>query len=241
MSWIVVTERDQRTGENRVVGKFDAARAVKVTGRREWDGNNMADVHVGANRGQILYRTASGRYVLETWSAWQNEETTYRFISADEARDWLILDGEDDLVEQWFGEQEETGPGRPEIGNEVKVSLGDLLPRVDAARRDGESRSAAIRRLLESALPEIMEPAELPSFASAADWAAGLTKAMTDRQIDAKSVINFGYATGDLLGVELDESHPAADEQAGVIVGEAPDGGVWVIGYDAERGCWAVH
>ena len=164
MDRINVFEDDTEDGygpvSRRLAGWFDRDRATRVVGRREFDGENMADVHVGANRGQNLYRTAKGRYVLETWSAWVNEDTTFEFISPDQAREWLTIDGEDDLVTKWFGElEEEAGPepeprvGRPAVGDTTTIRLGeDLTARVDAARVDGESRAAAIRRLLQQAL-----------------------------------------------------------------------------------------
>jgi hypothetical protein len=140
-------------GNRRLAGTFYADKATKVEGRQEWDGNNNADVHIGANRGQNLYRTAQGHYVLEQWSNYQTEETTHRFVDDDEARAWLLVNQDDALVEQWFGEIEETGPGRPAVGSPTPVRLGDELTRkVDAARQGGESRAAAIRRLLEAAL-----------------------------------------------------------------------------------------
>lgn len=44
-------------------------------------------------------------------------------------------------------------PGRPRVGRATIIRLGpELTARVDAARQDGESRAAAIRRLLSDAL-----------------------------------------------------------------------------------------
>lgn len=136
------------------LGWFDLESAEAVEGNEEWDGNNMADVHVGANRSNTLYRTKGGRFVLRYDSAWQNEETTYTFIDSERAREWLLKNESDDEVEEWFGEiEEEKGPGRPEIGPMINVRLGkELTAKVDAVRQDGESRAAAIRRLLADAL-----------------------------------------------------------------------------------------
>ncbi|WP_289007868.1 CopG family transcriptional regulator [uncultured Thermomonospora sp.] len=154
MARINVFAVDEYDGTRTLAGWFDPDRARAIEGRREWDGNDLADVHVGANRWQTLYRTAGGRWVLETSSAWQHEETTYQFITDEQARQWLLVNGSDDVVEEYFGEiEEERGPGRPEIGPVTTIRLGEeLTARVDAARRDGESRAAAIRRLLEAAL-----------------------------------------------------------------------------------------
>lgn len=136
-----------------LAGWFDPDSAHTVEGRREWDGNNMADVHVGANRWQTLYRTKGGRYVLRQESAWTTEQTTHEFVTDTSAKQWLLINESDDLVEQWFGEiEEEKGPGRPEIGPMVNVRLGEeLTAKVDAARTEGESRAAAVRRLLTAA------------------------------------------------------------------------------------------
>lgn len=140
--------------ERSLAGWFDLESAEAIEGTREWDGQNMADVHVGANRRQTLYRTVGGQYVLSTESAWQGEQTTYRFVDAETARTWLLANESDDVAKRWFGEVEaERGPGRPAVGEPIKVRLGDeLQARVDAARRDGETRSEAIRRLLGEAL-----------------------------------------------------------------------------------------
>lgn len=147
-------EDDYGRPVRRLAGWFDLDRATPVEGRRKWDGNNRADVHVGANRAQTLYRTAQGRYVLHTTSAWVNEEDVWQFITPERAREWLTINESDDVIEEWFGKlEEETGPGRPEIGPATQVRLGiELTARVDAARAEGESRAAAIRRLVETGL-----------------------------------------------------------------------------------------
>lgn len=135
-------------------GWFDIDRSVMVDGHREWDGNNMADVHTGANRGQNLYRSAGGRWIIGQWSNWQGEQTTYWFVTDEDAREWLLLNESDAVVEEYFGEvEEEKGPGRPGVGPATNIRLGeDLTAKVDAARIEGESRAAAIRRLLTNTL-----------------------------------------------------------------------------------------
>jgi hypothetical protein len=147
-------EDDHGRPVRRLAGWFDRDRADQVQGRREWDGNNLADVHVGANRSQTLYRTAQGRYVLHTTSAWVNEKDVWQYITPERAREWLTINKNDDVIEEWFGPlEEETGPGRPEIGPATQIRLGpELTERVDAARAEGESRAAAIRRLVEAGL-----------------------------------------------------------------------------------------
>jgi hypothetical protein len=97
---------------------------------------------------QTLYRTTgtgkadSRRWVLRLWQGIPG----YRFISDDEAHNWL--DRRDIPL------QEETSHGgRPEIGGRVVVRLGWRLAPVEALAADrGESRSDCIRHLIEVGL-----------------------------------------------------------------------------------------
>lgn len=148
MTRINIFETDEASGERTLAGWFDLKRAERTEGRREWDGNNQADVHVGANRGQNLIRTAGGRWVIEQWSAWVSEEDTYEFVTDEQARTWLLVNESDELIEKWFGEvEEEKGPGRPEVGPAFSVRFpADLLAWVDRrANEDGVTRAALLR------------------------------------------------------------------------------------------------
>lgn len=155
MARIKVIERDEITGELTVAGMFDPDKAHKWEGRTEWDGNNSADVHVGANRGQDLYRTAGGKWVLYGWSNWVNEPDSYEFISADKAKDWLLINDNDEAVVEFFGEIDEEkapGPGRPKVGEPFQFAFPeDLRAKVAAKATEGESLGATVRRLLEQA------------------------------------------------------------------------------------------
>lgn len=136
-------------------GWFDPKKAEAFEEDTRWDGNNNVSVVAGGQfEHEALYRTKAGRWVLNHWSQWEGRPDTYQYVSDDEAREWLLKCGRDEAVEQYFGElEEESGPGRPAIGPMVNVRLGEeLTKRVDAARQEGESRAAAIRRLLEQAL-----------------------------------------------------------------------------------------
>ncbi len=136
-------------------GWFDPKTCELFEEDTRWDGNNHISVVAGGQfEHEGLYRTKKGRWVLNHWSQWEGREETYQFVSDDEAREWLLKCGRDEAVEKYFGElEEESGPGRPAIGPQINIRLGDeLTTRVDAAKRDGESRAATIRRLLEQAL-----------------------------------------------------------------------------------------
>jgi len=141
----------------RLVGWFDidAAEEFKED-RAVFDGANLAGVHMrDQNRGQTLYRTAGGRWVLHQWSRWQGESDSYRFVGPDAAREWLAINGGDDTIERLFGEPlpPESGPGRPEIGPMVRVRLPhEMIDRIDAMTVGENQRAATIRKLLGSAL-----------------------------------------------------------------------------------------
>jgi len=138
------------------IGWFDRAKAEKFEEATRWDGNNHISIATGSQWDhEALYRTAGGRWVLHGWSQWEGRPERYRFISADEAREWLLLNQEDGAVEKYFGEiEDEVGPGRPEIGPPILVHLpAEMTARLDAlAEQDGVPRAEVIRRLLGEAL-----------------------------------------------------------------------------------------
>lgn len=135
--------------EDTLAGWFDPQRAERWS-----DVDHNGNGSGGTGRGQAICRTAQGRWVLEHWTSWQGEQDRCEFIDAEAAKTWLLENDFDEAVKQHFGEiEDERGPGRPEVGPATPIRLGDdLTARVDAARLDGESRAAAIRRLLEGAL-----------------------------------------------------------------------------------------
>ncbi len=132
-------------------GWFDDSKAQCIEETRWWRGTDLQSVHTTKTfEHQGLYRTAGGRWVLHAWSQWQGTTPTYRFITDDQAREWLIRNEDDDLVTKYFGElEEERGPGRPAVGPPINIRLGDLLPAVDQKARDeGVTRNEMIRRLV---------------------------------------------------------------------------------------------
>jgi hypothetical protein len=155
MDRIKITETDEY-GEVTGVAWFDRDAAEQFKEGTEWDGNNHRGVISGLQiGGECLYRTKGGRWVrYYDASSEFNGPEFYEFITDDAARVWLLRADEDAAVEKYFGElEDEKGPGRPEVGPATNVRLGEeLTAKVDGARRDGESRAAAIRRLLTEAL-----------------------------------------------------------------------------------------
>lgn len=145
-----------------VTGWFDLDGAEVYHEATRWDGNNNVSIHTARFDHQQLLRTAGGRWVLCCWSQWQGTQTTYQFVSEETARDWLIKNGDDEVVAKYWGELEtERGPGRPEVGQAINVRLGDdLLARVDAlAAARAVSRAALLRDLVAAAM-DAAEPGE---------------------------------------------------------------------------------
>lgn len=140
-----------------LAGWFNPDTATGYAEETEWDGSNMVSVNpVGRYGHQQLWRTKGGRWVLRTWSSWEGVEETYEFVDDDTAKDWLVLNKEDDAVAEWFGQmEEESGPnlgGRPSIGPKVDFRLSPaVLERVDAFKGDRD-RADALRQLVEAGL-----------------------------------------------------------------------------------------
>lgn len=161
MDRINITERDEITGKLSIIGWFDRDRATEWDEGARWDGNNRVSLATGIySDHERLMRTAQGRWVIHFWSAWQNVPDSWRYVDADSAREWLIINKHDAVAifAAGLGDlPEESGPnlgGRPAIGGKALLALGDeLLARLDAeADQRGTTRAALARELLAAAL-----------------------------------------------------------------------------------------
>ncbi len=157
MARINVYTTDDMTGEKTLDGWFDDRRAEWIKEEEYWDGHNNRGVISNLQIGyEGLYRTKGCRWV-RYYNA-RNEfdgPEYYEFLTDDQARTWLLRNGSEDLIEEYFGEvEEERGPGRPEVGKPINVRLGDeLLARIDAeAKTRGKSRADTIRDLVAQAI-----------------------------------------------------------------------------------------
>lgn len=135
-----------------LAGWFDMEKAQKWS-----DADSNGDGSGGTGRGQAIVRTAQGRWVLCNWTRYQGDANTYQYTTAEDAREWLLREGYDDAVTEHFGEipeEEDRRGGRPAIGGEVNVRLGDdLLAMIDDhATQRGISRAEALRRLAQDAV-----------------------------------------------------------------------------------------
>lgn len=147
-------------GTPELLGWFDMQAAERFDSGTHWDGSNSISIITGSQWvDEYLFRTKGGQWVLNhDASRYRNGPDTYVFITADEARDWLIRsENNDAAVERLFGElpeEEDRRVGRPEIGGAVHIRFGDdLLAMVDEyARQRSISRAEAIRRLTTDAV-----------------------------------------------------------------------------------------
>ena len=160
MSRIAFTDRDPNNPyDEGTLAWFDPAKSQAYNDGRLWNGHNL----IGACSGsqwidQTLYRTRAGRWVLHTDATrYYNGVHSYRYLSSDEARAWLLRTGDhEDEIERIFGEtpEESPGRGRPEIGPAISVKVPlDALAAIDAAAESaGVSRAEWIRRACSAAL-----------------------------------------------------------------------------------------
>ncbi len=157
-----------------LLGWFNPDKAVeRVQEDTEWDGHNHVGTLSGLQCGyEELFRTASGRWVRH-YNA-RNEHNGpefYEFLTDEQAKDWLLRNNSDTIVERYFGEiDEEHGPGRPSVtGSPVSIKLGDVEAAVDTWRgARGLSRAEAVRQLVAKALaaePKDGDPGALASLA----------------------------------------------------------------------------
>jgi hypothetical protein len=177
----------------RRVGHFDYDQATVWSDRDPFTGNGSG----GPGKGEAVVLTADGRWVLERWSDYQGSASEFEYIAAEDAREWLLRNGEDDAVAEHFGPIEpERGPGRPPIDpapgptKSTPVRLGAELTAAadERAAAEGVSRAELIRRAVaayvnpadDTATPtagfiEFRElAATIPDIAAADQWYIGL-------------------------------------------------------------------
>jgi hypothetical protein len=155
MARINIYSRDEFDGSTRL-GWYDPDSCVEsIDENKEWDGNNHRGVISGGQVGyEMLYRTRGGRWVR--YYNFRNEfngPEFSEFLDPEQAQDWLLRNGSDEIAEKYFGEiEDERGPGRPSIGDPTKIRLSDeQRDKLGRIARDGESLAATIRRLIDEA------------------------------------------------------------------------------------------
>lgn len=70
-----------------------------------YDREHLTSAHTGDEfRGETLYYTAAGKWILEHWSRWQDEREWYEYITDEQAWEWLVENGENEaVVSRLFG------------------------------------------------------------------------------------------------------------------------------------------
>jgi hypothetical protein len=164
MNRITIYSADEY-GEPKRLGWFDLDATEHILEEASrWDGQNRRGVISGMqiNRAQ-LYRTSGGRWVEnQDHSPEFNGPDRWRFLTDDDARQWMIQSGDKDAEEalqKWFPETpDESGPdskgGRPSVGPTINVAYPrDLLDKIEAAAdKAGMSRAAWLRKIAEDAV-----------------------------------------------------------------------------------------
>jgi len=95
---------DNNAGRRKLVGWFDRDSATAFDEDPHWRGSY--DARVPHER---LYRTRGGRWVLQSWSEWRGDNgPKWRFVSANDARYWLGVNGHEDAARQYCERKETT-------------------------------------------------------------------------------------------------------------------------------------
>jgi hypothetical protein len=144
-----------------LLGWFDPDKAEVINEDTRWDGNNRVGVMSGIQASvghQCLYRTAGGRWVrYHNARNFYNGPEYYEYITDEVARNWLLSNGSDAVVEKYFGEIEEEagpGPGRPVEGVAINTRLRpDQIEAADEiAEAQGKKRAEVLRDLVDVGL-----------------------------------------------------------------------------------------
>ncbi len=156
MNRINIMTSDDLQNEPYLEGWFDLDRAEAFREDTTWNGSNHLSVHTGSPfHHQTLYRTAGGRWVLGKSSNYQGTIPSYAFITADQAKTWLLVNHNDADVAKYFDAvEDERGPGRPAIGRKVDVRLDDAtIAAADTrAAEQGTTRANVLRDIITAAL-----------------------------------------------------------------------------------------
>lgn len=71
---------------------FDLEAATSFEEATRWDGHNHVSLATGSQwEHEQLYRTKSGRWVLNTWSQWQGSTESWTEIDDGAAARWLVI------------------------------------------------------------------------------------------------------------------------------------------------------
>lgn len=69
---------------------FDMDKATEFKNHYFWDGNNNTSKSAGKYNHESIYRTASGKWVLEFTSQWQGINDSYTELDDEDAAAWFM-------------------------------------------------------------------------------------------------------------------------------------------------------
>ena len=79
---------------------FDIDKATEFEEARDWNGSNHISRATGSQwYHERLYKTAGGCWILQRWSNYENELTTYEILQDHEANRWLLRNDHFDKVD----------------------------------------------------------------------------------------------------------------------------------------------
>ena len=127
---------------------FDLDRATRYEEDSRWNGSNWISRATGSQWDhECLWKTASGRWILNTFSARSGTLEHYFEIDQDAAEKWLIENDHADALAEDVVEAHEVGAGKtPQRTIRLSDDLWQAIQ--NRARTEGTDASGLIRRLL---------------------------------------------------------------------------------------------
>ena len=96
MKKIALSENGAKTGKF-----FDSEKSTKYDENTFWNGNNHISKVTGSQwNHEILYKTASGKWVLNCHSQYEGSVDTYEIISSAAAARWFIKNEFNDIPDE---------------------------------------------------------------------------------------------------------------------------------------------
>ena len=129
---------------------FDEDRAQLFKENTRWDGRNHISVATGSqSQHEWLYQTATGRYVLNSFSDWEGTLEKYELIEEEKAFRWLIANDHAEAVPAEEVAAREVGAGNtPKRSVRISDELWSAAQEI--ARAEGRDASKLLVALLEN-------------------------------------------------------------------------------------------
>ena len=133
---------------------FDRDRATKYEEDRDYDGSRWISRATGSQwNHEVLFRTASGRWILNEWSQYGNRLEKYYEVSEATAHAWLLANDHADAVPAEEVEAHEVGAGKTPQRT-IRIADDLWFAAQERARAEDTDASGLIRRLLSAYLAQ---------------------------------------------------------------------------------------